>query len=138
MAIPVKIDNSAIRISLTILKNYKKVVEIHSEANMLGKDISHDQLAQSIRAICTPILNKPIGDVSLAKLLAQILGLSKEFNIEVQPQFTLLQKTMLMAEGTTRQINPDINMWDLSAPLIDKWINDTHDPFKILEEWFLT
>ncbi len=117
-------------------KNYRKVVEIHSEANMLGKDISHDHLAQAIRAICTPILNKPIGEVSLAKLLGQILGLSKEFNIEVQPQFTLLQKTMLMAEGTTRQINPSINMWDLSAPLIDKWINDTHDPFKILEEWF--
>ncbi len=131
-------DRQFLALLLTYLlnKNYRKVVEIHSEANMLGKDISHDYLAQAIRAICTPILNKPIGEVSLAKLLGQILGLSKEFNIEVQPQFTLLQKTMLMAEGTTRQINPDINMWDLSAPLIDKWINDTHDPFKILEEWF--
>ena len=129
-------DRQFLALLLTYLlnKNYRKVVEIHSEANMLGKDISHDHLAQAIRAICTPILNKPIGEVSLAKLLGQILGLSKEFNIEVQPQFTLLQKTMLMAEGTTRQINPDINMWDLSAPLIDKWINDTHDPFKILEE----
>ena len=131
-------DRQFLALLLTYLldKNYKKVVEIHSEANMLGNDISHDHLAQAIRAICTPILNKPIGEVSLAKLLGQILGLSKKFNIEVQPQFTLLQKTMLMAEGTTRQINPDINMWDLSAPLIDKWINDTHDPFKILEEWF--
>ena len=131
-------DRQFLALLLTYLlnKNYRKVVEIHSDANMLGKDISHDHLAQAIRAICTPILNKPIGEVSLAKLLGQILGLSKEFNIEVQPQFTLLQKTMLMAEGTTRQINPDINMWDLSAPLIDKWINDTHDPFKILEEWF--
>ncbi len=131
-------DRQFLALLLTYLlnKNYRKVVEIHSEANMLGKDISHDHLAQAIRAICTPILNKPIGEVSLAKLLGQILGLSKEFNIEVQPQFTLLQKTMLMAEGTTRQINPDINMWDLSAPLIDKWINDTYDPFKILEEWF--
>ena len=131
-------DRQFLALLLTYLlnKNYRKVVEIHSEANMLGKDISHDQLAQAIRAIWTPILYKPIGEVSLAKLLGQILGLSKEFNIEVQPQFTLLQKTMLMAEGTTRQINPDINMWDLSAPLIDKWINDTHDPFKILEEWF--
>ena len=131
-------DRQFLALLLTYLlnKNYRKVVEIHSEANMLGKDISHDHLAQAIRAICTPILNKPIGEVSLAKLLGQILGLSKEFNIEVQPQFTLLQKTMLMAEGTTRQINPNINMWDLSAPLIDKWINDTHDPFKILEEWF--
>lgn len=131
-------DRQFLALLLTYLlnKDYKKVVEIHSEGNMLGKDISHDHLAQAIRAICTPILNKPIGEVSLGKLLGQILGLSKEFNIEVQPQFTLLQKTMLMAEGTTRQINPDINMWDLSAPLIDKWINDTHDPFKILEEWF--
>ena len=131
-------DRQFLALLLTYLlkKNYKKVVEIHDEANMLGKDISHDQLSQAIRAITTPILNKPIGDVSLANLLGQILSLSKKFNIEVQPQFTLLQKTMLMAEGTTRQINPKINMWELSGPLIDKWINETHDPFKILEEWF--
>ncbi|MDA9807215.1 2-polyprenylphenol 6-hydroxylase [Alphaproteobacteria bacterium] len=116
-------------------KNYKKVVEIHSQANMLGENISHDHLAQAIRAISTPILNKPIGEVSLAKLLGQILTLSKEFNIEVQPQFTLLQKTMLMAEGTTRQINPNINMWNLSRPLIEKWINEADDPFKIFEDW---
>ena len=131
-------DRQFLALLLTYLlkKNNKKVVEIHDEANMLGKDISHDQLSQAIRAITTPILNKPIGDVSLANLLGQILSLSKKFNIEVQPQFTLLQKTMLMAEGTTRQINPKINMWELSGPLIDKWINETHDPFKVLEEWF--
>ena len=131
-------DRQFLALLLTYLlnKNYKKVVEIHDEANMLGKNISHDHLAQAIRAISTPILNKPIGEVSLAKLLGQILSLSKKFNIEVQPQFTLLQKTMLMAEGTTRQINPNINMWELSRPLIDKWITETHDPFKILEEWF--
>ncbi len=131
-------DRQFLALLLTYLldKNYRKVVEIHYEANMLGKEISHDNLAQAIRAISTPILNKPLGEVSLAKLLGQILGLSKEFNIEVQPQFTLLQKTMLMAEGTTRQINPNINMWELSRPLIDKWINDAHDPFKVLEEWF--
>ncbi len=131
-------DRQFLALLLTYLlnKNYRKVVEIHDEANMLGKDVSHDHLSQAIRAISTPILNKPIGEVSLAKLLGQILSLSKKFNIEVQPQFTLLQKTMLMAEGTTRQINPNINMWELSRPLIDKWINDTHDPFKVLEEWF--
>ena len=131
-------DRQFLALLLTYLlnKNYRKVVEIHDEANMLGKDISHDHLSQAIRAISTPLLNKPIGEVSLAKLLGQILSLSKKFNIEVQPQFTLLQKTMLMAEGTTRQINPNINMWELSRPLIDKWITDTHDPFKVLEEWF--
>ena len=131
-------DRQFLALLLTYLlnKNYRKVVEIHDEAKMLGKDVSHDHLSQAIRAISTPLLNKPIGEVSLAKLLGQILSLSKKFNIEVQPQFTLLQKTMLMAEGTTRQINPNINMWELSRPLIDKWITDTHDPFKVLEEWF--
>ena len=73
-------DRQFLALLLTYLldKNYKKVVEIHSEANMLGNDVSYEQLAQAIRAISTPILNKPIGEISLAKLLGQILGLSKE------------------------------------------------------------
>ena len=130
-------DRHFLALLLTYLldKDYKKVVEIHAEANMLGDDISYEQLAQAIRAISTPILNKPIGEVSLAKLLGQILGLSKTYNIEIQSQFSLLQKTMLMAEGTARQLSPEINMWELSRPLINKWINETDDPFKILEEW---
>ena len=130
-------DRQFLALLLTYLldKNYKKVVEIHAEANMLGNDVSYEQLAQAIRAISTPILNKPLGEVSLAKLLGQILGLSKTYNIEIQSQFSLLQKTMLMAEGIARQLRPEINMWELSRPLINKWINETDDPFKTLEEW---
>ena len=131
-------DRQFLALLLTYLldKNFKKVVEIHSEANMLGSDVSHEQLALAIRAISTPILNKPIGDISLAKLLGQILGLSKLYNIEIQSQFSLLQKTMLMAEGTARQLSPETNMWELSRPLIKKWIDETNDPFNLLEEWF--
>jgi len=131
-------DRQFLALLLTYLldKNYKKVVEIHSEANMLGSDVSHEQLALAIRAISTPILNKPIGDISLAKLLGQILDLSKLYNIEIQSQFSLLQKTMLMAEGTARELSPETNMWELSRPLIKKWIEETNDPFNILEEWF--
>jgi len=130
-------DRQFLALLLTYLldKNYKKVVEIHAEANMLGNDVSYEQLAQAIRAISTPILNKPIGEISLAKLLGQILGLSKTYNIEIQSQFSLLQKTMLMAEGIARQLRPETNMWELSRPLINKWINETDDPFKTLEEW---
>ena len=130
-------DRQFLALLLTYLldKNYKKVVEIHAEANMLGNDVSHEQLAQAIRAISTPILNKPIGEISLAKLLGQILGLSKTYNIEIQSQFALLQKTMLMAEGIARQLRPEINMWEISRPLINRWIHQTDDPFKTLEEW---
>ena len=131
-------DRQFLALLLTYLldKKYSKVVQIHDEAGMLGKDVPHDQLAQAIRAISTPILNKPIGDISVAKLMGQIFGLSKSYNIEIQSQFSLLQKTMLMSEGIARQLRPEINMWELSRPLIDKWINETNDPFNIIEEWF--
>ena len=131
-------DRQFLALLLTYLldKKYSKVVQIHDEAGMLGNDVPHDQLAQAIRAISTPILNKPIGDISVAKLMGQIFGLSKSYNIEIQSQFSLLQKTMLMSEGIARQLRPEINMWELSRPLIDKWINETNDPFNIIEEWF--
>ena len=116
-------------------KNYKKVVQIHAEANMLGKNLSHEELAQAIRAIATPILNKPLAEVSLAKLLGEILGLSKNYDIFVQSQFTLLQKTMVMAEGVARQISPKTNIWELSKPLIQKWIEESNDPFNIIDDW---
>ena len=131
-------DRQFLALLLTYLldKQYSKVVQIHAEAGMLGKDVPHDQLAQAIRAISTPILNKPIGEISVAKLMGQVFGLSRTYNIEIQSQFSLLQKTMLMSEGIARQLRPEINIWELSRPLIDKWINETNDPFNIIEEWF--
>ena len=131
-------DRQFLALLLTYLldKKYSKVVQIHAEAGMLGQDVPNEHLAQAIRAISTPILNKPIGDISIAKLMGQIFGLSKSYNIEIQSQFSLLQKTMLMSEGIARQLRPEINMWELSRPLIDKWINETNDPFNIIEEWF--
>ena len=117
-------------------KKFAAVTKLHSENDMLGKNVSHDLLTHEIRALAIPILDKPIGQISLANLLGGILSLSNKFDIEVQPKFCLLQKTMVMAEGMARQINPKANMWELTRPLVEKWIEENFDPFNIIEDWF--
>ncbi len=116
-------------------KKFHNVTLLHAENNMLGPNVSHELLTQEIRAISIPILDKPIGEISLANLLGEILALSRKFDIEIQPKFCLLQKTMVMAEGIARQINPSANMWELTRPLVEKWIKDNYDPFNIIQDW---
>ena len=116
-------------------QKFHNVTKLHAEYNMLGANVSHELLTQEIRAISIPILDKPIGEISLAKLLGEILSLSRKFDIKIQPKFCLLQKTMVMAEGIARQINPDANMWKLTKPLLEKWIKDNYDPFNVIQDW---
>ena len=89
---------------------------------MLKENVSVHQFSQSVRAVADPVMGKAIGDVSLGLVLGQIFQLATRFEIEVQPQFNLLQKTMMMAEGVARQLNPSANMWQLSRPLTDEWM----------------
>ncbi len=116
-------------------KKFSKVTELHDDYNMIGDNVSRESLTQEIRAISIPLLDKPLGEISLANLMGEILSLSKKFNIEIQPQFCLLQKTMVMAEGIARQLNPKTNMWELTKPLVETWIKENHDPFNIIDEW---
>ena len=76
-----------------------------------------------IRILATPILNKPIGDISMGNLFGEILALSRKFNIKIQAKFCLLQKSMIMAEGIARQINPKANIWQSTEPMMEQWIN---------------
>ena len=105
-------------------RDYDMVAKLHMNAGMLGEDVSLHRFAQSVRAVADPVMGKTIGDVSLGTVLGQIFQLSTRFEIEVQPQFNLLQKTMMMAEGVARQLNPSADMWSLSRPLAMQWIAD--------------
>ena len=105
-------------------KQFYKIVKLHKEAGMLDKDTDLYKLTQEIRILATPILNKPIGDISMGNLFGEILALSRKFNIKIQAKFCLLQKSMIMAEGIARQINPKANIWQTTEPLMEEWIND--------------
>ncbi len=109
-------------LSAMLDRNYDMVANLHKEAGMLNENVSVHQFSQSVRAAADPIMGKALGDVSLGIVLGQIFQLATRFEIEVQPQFNLLQKTMMMAEGVARQLNPSANMWQLSRPLTDDWM----------------
>ena len=102
-------------------KDYDLVAQLHYDAGMINRDTHLAGFSQAIRAVTEPVMDQPMGDVSLGTILGQIFGLSRRFNVEVQPQFTLLQKTMVMAEGVARQLNPQANMWPLARDLASEW-----------------
>ena len=105
-------------------KDYDMVAKLHYDAGMLNDDVPLAGFAQAIRAVTEPVMDQPMGDVSLGTILGQIFGLSRRYQIEVQPQFTLLQKTMVMAEGVARQLNPNANMWPIARDLAAEWASD--------------
>jgi len=105
-------------------RDYDAVAKLHADAGMLGDHVPLAQFAQSIRAVADPIMGKALDEVSLGTVLGQVLQLSTRFEIAVQPQYNLLQKTMMMAEGVARQLNPQADMWTLARPLASDWMRD--------------
>ena len=88
---------------------------------MIDASVPVEGFALAVRAVAEPVMDKPMGEVSLGTLLGRVFGLARRFRVEVQPQFTLLQKTMVMAEGVGRQLDPEANMWPLARELANEW-----------------
>jgi ubiquinone biosynthesis protein len=102
-------------------RDYKRVADVHIRAGFVPPDQSADEFAQAARSIAEPILDLPMGEISLAALLAQLFQVTAKFRMPTQPKLLLLQKTMLVAEGVGRRLAPDTNMWELARPLIMEW-----------------
>jgi ubiquinone biosynthesis protein len=109
-------------------RDYRRAAEVHFAAGWVPAHRSLDAFAQACRSIAEPILDKPQNEISIAKLLGQLFQVTETFAMETQPQLLLLQKTMLVAEGTGRKLAPDANMWLLARPLIEAWTADTFGP----------
>ena len=105
-------------------RDYDGVAQLHRDAGMISHDVPVEGFAQAIRAVTEPVMDQPMGEVSLGAILGQIFGLARRYHVEVQPQFTLLQKTMGMAEGVARQLNPNANMWPIARDLASDWAQD--------------
>ncbi len=111
-----------------LTRDYRRVAEIHFEAGWIHADQSVETFTQACRSIAEPILDLPQNEISIARLLGQLFSITETFNMETQPQLLLLQKTMLIAEGTGRKLSPDANMWLLARPLIEDWMVETLGP----------
>jgi ubiquinone biosynthesis protein len=103
-------------------RDYRRVAELHMEAGWVPDHKSVEDFTQACRAIAEPILDKPQNEVSIARLLGLLFQIAKTFDMETQPQLLLLQKTMLVAEGTARNLAPEANMWFMARPLIESWM----------------
>jgi ubiquinone biosynthesis protein len=109
-------------------RDWRRAAEVHFEAGWVPAGRSLDAFAQACRSIAEPILDKPQNEISVARLLGQLFQVTETFAMETQPQLLLLQKTMLVAEGTGRKLAPDANMWLLARPLIESWFAETLGP----------
>ena len=94
---------------------------------------SLENFAQACRSIGEPIFGRPLNEISFARVLGQLFGIAEAFDMEVQPQLLLLQKNMLMAEGVSRRLNPDLNIWTLAQPLVEEWMRENRGPEARLE-----
>ncbi|MBL4692656.1 MAG: 2-polyprenylphenol 6-hydroxylase [Magnetovibrio sp.] len=111
-----------------LTRDYRRAAEVHFEAGWISPDQSVDEFTQACRSISEPILDRPQNEISFANLLGQLFQITATFEMETQPQLLLLQKTMLVAEGTGRNLAPDANMWLIARPLIESWMRTNLGP----------
>ena len=111
-----------------IKRDYSKVAEVHFQAGLVPKDASRDEFAQALRSVGEPIFGQSIKDISGGNLLAQLFEITEKFNMATQPQLLLLQKTMVVVEGVARKLYPETNIWEVSRPVLEKWLKEVKSP----------
>lgn len=111
-----------------LTRDYQKVAKAHFDAGYVPEEKSLDNFAMACRAVGEPIMDRPINEISIARLLSQMFQVAEEFEMIAQPHLLLLQKTMMMAEGVGRSLNPNVNMWKLAEPLVRDWATSNMGP----------
>jgi ubiquinone biosynthesis protein len=108
--------------------NYKRVAEIHFEAQYVPSYHNVDEFATALRAVGEPTRGKPVSELSVGQMLDSLFAITRDFDMQTQPHLLLLQKTMVMVEGIATSLNPAINMWDVAAPYVREWIRGELGP----------
>jgi len=108
--------------------NYKRVAEIHFDAQYVPGHHSVDEFATALRAVGEPTRGKPVSELSVGQMLDSLFAITRDFDMAVQPHLLLLQKTMVMVEGIATSLDPQINMWDVASPFVRDWIRDELGP----------
>lgn len=105
-------------------RDYEEVARLHVKSGWVPADTNVAEFAAVIRRVCDPFFNKPIKDISFGTVLLQLFQTARQFNMEVQPQLVLLQKTLINIEGMGRQIYPELDLWETAAPFMEGWMKD--------------
>jgi ubiquinone biosynthesis protein len=103
-------------------RDYRRVAEAHIESGWAPKDTRVDDFEAAIRAVCEPVFARPLREISFGRLLLRLFRTSRRFNIQIQPQLVLLQKTLLNIEGLGRELDPDLDLWETAKPFLERWM----------------
>ncbi|AIT09253.1 ubiquinone biosynthesis protein UbiB [Candidatus Francisella endociliophora] len=105
-------------------RDYRKVAELHIESGWVPSDTRVDVLESAIRTVCEPIFERPMREISLGYTLMQLFAVARRFKMNIQPQLTLLQKTLFHVEGLGQKLCPELNIWETSRPILEKWMKE--------------
>jgi len=109
-------------------RDYRKVAQMHVESGWVPGSTRIEEFESAIRSVCEPIFEKPLKDISFGQLLLRLFQTARRFDMRVQPQLVLLQKTLLNIEGLGRQLYPDLDLWQTAKPFLEKWFHDRMGP----------
>ena len=115
-------------------RDYKRVAELHIESGWVPSSTRVDELESAIRAVCEPYFDRPLKEISLGLVLMRLFQTSRRFQVEIQPQLVLLQKTLLNIEGLGRDLDPDLDLWHSAKPFLEKWMLEQVGPQKLLNQ----
>jgi ubiquinone biosynthesis protein len=115
-------------------RDYRRVAELHIESGWVDKTVRVEQLESAIRTCCEPYFGKPLKDISLGVVLLRLFQTSRRFNVAIQPQLVLLQKTLLNVEGLARELDPDLDLWTTAKPFLEDWMSEQMGWKKIWRE----
>jgi ubiquinone biosynthesis protein len=105
-------------------RDYKRVAELHIASGWVPPETRVDALESAVRAVCEPHFDRPLKDISLGQVLMRLFQTSRRFNVEIQPQLVLLQKTLLNVEGLGRELDPELDLWATAKPFLERWMNE--------------
>ncbi|MGA1062759.1 MAG: ubiquinone biosynthesis regulatory protein kinase UbiB [Burkholderiaceae bacterium] len=105
-------------------RDYRRVAELHVESGWAPANTRVEALEASVRAVCEPFFDRPLKEISLGQVLLRLFQASRRFNVEIQPQLVLLQKTLLNIEGLGRQLDPDLDLWVTAKPFLERWMKE--------------
>jgi ubiquinone biosynthesis protein len=115
-------------------RDYRQVAELHVLSNWVPKNTSVAAFESAIRSVCEPIFAKPLKDISFGQALISLFQTARRFNMEIQPQLVLLQKTLLNIEGLGRQLYPELDLWATAHPFLERWVKRRYHPKTLWKE----
>lgn len=116
-------------------RDYRRVAQLHIDSGWVPRDTRVSELEAGVRAVCEPIFDKPLSEIMFGDVLLQLFHVARRFEMEVQPQLVLLQKTLLNIEGLGRQLYPDLDLWATGKPFLQRWVVKSNNPQTVIKRF---